>query len=65
MPAATHTKAAEAHETAANAHKAASALHGKGDHKAGLEQSEKAKKLSDGAHSACCSANDKSKAAAH
>jgi hypothetical protein len=44
---------------------AAYALHGKGDHKAGLEQSEKAVKLSDSAHTAGFPANDKSKAAAH
>ena len=45
MPAISHTKAAEAHESAAKIHRTAAERHQKGDHKAGLEHSEKATKL--------------------
>ena len=66
MPAISHMKAAEAHESAAKIHRAAAEQHQKGDHKAGLEHSKTAMKLSETAHEDCCKgAHAKSKTAAH
>lgn len=42
-----HMDAAKSHEAAAKAHHAAAELHGKSDIKAALEQSHKARSLSD------------------
>ena len=65
MPSISHTKAAEAHETAAKTARMAAEHHQKGDHKSGLEHSDKALKQSETAHEASRAAGVKSKAAAH
>ncbi len=64
-PTASHTKAAEAHEAAAKIHHSAAASHGKGDHKAGLAQSEKASEATGTAQKCCTGAHADSKAAVH
>ncbi|MDE2516697.1 MAG: hypothetical protein KGL12_11775 [Rhodospirillales bacterium] len=65
MPMNEHTKAAEAHETAAKHARMAAEQHQKGDHKSGLEHSDKAMKQSEVAHEASKVAGAKSKTAAH
>lgn len=60
MPVPTHTKAAEDHKSAAHAHEAAAELHAKGDHKAALDSSTKAKCCCDTAHKSSAEAHDKS-----
>jgi hypothetical protein len=64
-PTASHTKAAQAHEAAAKIHQAAAACHDKGDHKAGLAQSEKATEATGTAQKCCTGAHADSKAAVH
>lgn len=63
MPVASHTRAAEAHEAGTEAARTAAQHHQKGDHKSGLEHSDKAMKLSETAHEASRAASVKSKAA--
>lgn len=64
-PTASHTKAAQAHEAAAKSHLAAASCHDKGDHKAGLAQSEKASEATSTAEKCCSGAHADSKAAVH
>ncbi len=64
-PTTSHTKAAEAHEAAAKIHHSAAACHDKGDHKAGLAQSEKASEATGTAQKCCTGAHADSKAAVH
>ncbi len=64
-PSTSHTKAAEAHQAAAKIHLSAAASHSKGDHKAGLAQSEKASEATGTAQQCCAGAHADSKAAVH
>lgn len=62
MPVPSHTKAAEHHTNAAAEHKAAADLHGKGEHAAALEKSNKAHGTGDAAQKASTDAHGKSSA---
>ena len=64
-PTNSHTKAAEAHQAAAKIHQTAAACHDKGDHKAGLAESEKASEATSAAQKCCSGAHADSKAAVH
>jgi hypothetical protein len=64
-PSDSHTKAAHAHEAAAKIHHSAAESHKKGDHKAGLEHSEKATTATTDAHKVSTGAHADSKAASH
>jgi hypothetical protein len=64
-PTASHNKAAEAHQAAAKIHQSAAACHDKGDHKAGLAESEKASEATGTAQKCCTGAHADSKAAVH